>query len=103
MESFGRLGVERSAFIGQLAASAVGGRDGGSMARKEVVGTPFEMVSVTARVAISRRVSRSKLQLKNRQEARKSRGESDRPTSMAWGCSLDAVWDLTDRGACTDK
>ena len=72
------------------------------MARKEVVGTPFEMVSVTARVAISRRVSRSKLQLKNRQEARKSRGESDRPTSMAWGWSVDAAKKLgvEDTKAC---
>ena len=37
MESFGRLEVEGSNFIDQLAASVVGGRDGGSMARKGVV------------------------------------------------------------------
>ena len=35
MERFGRLGLEDSYFIDQLAASAVGGRDGGLMARKE--------------------------------------------------------------------
>ena len=35
VESFGRLGVEGSKFIDQLAASVVGGRDGGSMGRKE--------------------------------------------------------------------
>ena len=33
-ESFGRLGVQGSYFIDQLAASVVGGRDGGSMARQ---------------------------------------------------------------------
>ena len=33
----GRLGVEGSNFIDQLAASVVGGRDGGSLARKSVV------------------------------------------------------------------
>ena len=32
VENFGRLGVEGSNFIDQLAASVVGGRDGGSMA-----------------------------------------------------------------------
>ncbi|CAN0566661.1 unnamed protein product, partial [Laminaria digitata] len=39
VESFGRLGVEGSKFIDQLAArlSVVGGRDGGSMGRKGVV------------------------------------------------------------------
>ena len=34
VESFGRLGVESSKFIDQLAASVVGRRDGGSMGRK---------------------------------------------------------------------
>ena len=37
VESFGRLGVEGNNFIDQLAASVVGGRDGGSMTRKGVV------------------------------------------------------------------
>ena len=37
VESFGRLGAEGSKFVDQLAASVVGGRDGGSMARKGVV------------------------------------------------------------------
>ena len=37
VESFGRLGVEGSNFIDQLADSVVGGRDGGSMARNAVV------------------------------------------------------------------
>ena len=37
VESFGCLGIEGSNFIDQLAASVVGGRDDGSMARKGVV------------------------------------------------------------------
>ena len=37
VESFGRLGVEGSYFIEQLAASVVGGRDGGPMATKGVL------------------------------------------------------------------
>ena len=37
VESCGCLGVEGSFFIDQLAATAVGGRDGGSMARKGVL------------------------------------------------------------------
>ena len=36
-KSFGHLGVGGSDFIDQLAALVVGGRDGGSMARKGVV------------------------------------------------------------------
>ena len=64
MESFGRLGVEGSYFTDQLAASAVGGRDGGSMARKGVLKERLlQIASVTTQVAISRRLSRFKLQL----------------------------------------
>ena len=93
VESFGRLGVEGSKFIDQLAASVVGGRDGGSMGRKGVVKERLlQIVSVTTQVAISRRVSRFKLQLRDRQEARRSRGRGDdRPTPMAWGWSLEAA------------
>ena len=64
------------------------------MARKGVVkGRLLQIVSVTAQAAISRRVSRFKLQLRDRQEARKSaRGEGgDRPIPMAWGWSLNAA------------
>ena len=62
VESFGRLGVEGSYFIDQLAASVVGGRDGGSMARKGVLKERIlQMVSVTTQVAIPRQVSRFKL------------------------------------------
>ena len=94
MESFGRLRVG-SNFIDQLSASVVGGRDGGSMTRKRVVEAHLlQIISVTTtQVAIfSRRVSRFKLQLSDRQEARRGRGGGDdRPTPMAWVWSLDAA------------
>ena len=93
VESFGRLGVEGNNFIDQLAASVVGGRDGGSMTKKGVVKEHLlQIILVTAQVAISRRVSRVKFQLRGRQEARRTRGGGDdRPTPMAWGWSLDAA------------
>ena len=92
MESFGRLRVG-SNFIDQLSASVVGGRDGGSMTRKEVVTEHLlHITSVTTQVAISRRVSRFKLQLRDSQNARRSSGGGDdRRTRMAWGWSLDAA------------
>ena len=92
MESFGRFGEEGSKFIDQVAASAVGGRDDRSMGRKGLVKERLlQIVSVTTQVAISRRVSRFRLQLRGRQESRRSRGGGDdRPTPMAWGWSLDA-------------
>ena len=75
VESFGRLGDEGGNFIDQLAASVAGGKDGGSMARKGVVKEHLpQIISMTTQVAISRRVSRYKLQLRDRQEARRSRG-----------------------------
>ena len=49
-------------------------------------------ISVTTQVDISRRVSRFKLQLRDRQEGRRNRGgRDDRPTPMSWGWSLDAA------------
>ena len=93
VESFGRLGVEGSNSIDQLAASVVGGTDGGSMARKGGVKERLlQIISVTTQVAISRRVARFKLQLRDRQEIGRSRGGGDdRPAPMAWGWSLDAT------------
>ena len=43
----------------------------------------LQIVSVTTQVAFSRRVSRFKLKLRDRQEARG--GGDDIPTPMAWG------------------
>ena len=86
VENFGRLGVEGSNFIDQLAASVAGGRDGGSMARKGVVEERLlQIISVTTQVAISRRVARFKLQIRDRQETRSRGGGDDRPTPMASG------------------
>ena len=66
VESFGHLGVEVSYFIDQLAASVVGGRDGGSMARKGMLKERLlQIVSVTTQAAISRRASHFKLQLRD--------------------------------------
>ena len=48
VESFGRLGVEGSNFIDQLAASVGGGRDGRSMVRQGVVKERLlQIISVT--------------------------------------------------------
>ena len=79
VDRFERLGVEGSYyFIDQLAASVAGGRDGGSMARKGVLKERLlQIVSVTTQVAISRRVSRFKLQLRDRQDATRSEGGGD--------------------------
>ena len=92
VESFGRLGVEGSYFIDQPAAIVVRGRDGGSMARKGVLKDHLlQIVSVTTHVAISRRASCFKLQLRDRQDPRRSQGGGDdRPTPMTWGWSMDA-------------
>ena len=56
------------------------------MARKGVVKERLlHIVSVTTQFAFSRRVSRFKLQLRDRQERRRNReGDDDRPTPMAW-------------------
>ena len=103
VESFGRLGVEGSNFIDQLAASVVGGRDGGSMARKGVVKERLlQTISVTTQVAISTRVARFKLQLRDPQEIRRSSGGGDdRPTPMAWEWSLDATQYLEQKNTST--
>ena len=70
----------------------MGGRDDGSMARKEVVKERLlQIISVTTQVAISRRVARFKLQLRDLQEIRSRGGGDDRPTPIAWGWSLEAT------------
>ena len=53
VENFGRLRVEGNVFIDQLAASVVGGRDGGSIATK-VKERLLQLVSMTTPVTISR-------------------------------------------------
>ena len=87
----GASGVKGSNFIDQLATSVVGARDGGRVHSKDGGGerTPAPIVSVTTQVAISRRVSRFKLQLRDRQEVKSSGGRDDRPTPMSWGLAYD--------------
>ena len=51
----------------------------------------LQAVSETTQVVISRSVSRFKLQLRDRQETRRSRVGGDRPTPMAWELILDAA------------
>ena len=93
VESFGRLGLKRSNFIDRLAASVMWGRDGGPMTKKGVVKEHLlQLISVTTQVAISRRLSRFKLQLRIRQEARRSRGggmtQHTDGVGMELGCGL---------------
>ena len=96
VESFGRLGVEDSNFIDQLAAasSVVGGRDGGSMTRKRVVKEHLlQIISVTTDRSPFRggcRASNSSLGTAKNQEGA-GEGGDDRPPPMAWGRSLDAA------------
>ena len=55
----------------------------------------LQFISVTTQVTISRRMARFKLQLRDHQEIRRSRGGGDaRPTPMAWGWSLDETFYL---------
>ena len=50
----------------------------------------FKSVSVPTQVNISRRVSRDKLQIRDRRDARRSQaGEDNGATPMAWGWSMD--------------
>ena len=100
VESFGRLGVEGSYFIDQLAASVLGGRGGGSMAKKGVLKERLlQIVSATTQVAISKRVSRFKLHLRDRQDARRSQGgRDDGRTPMAWGWGMDAEKEFRRKG-----
>ena len=90
VESFGRLGKEGSELIDQLAASIVGGPDGGSLSRYGVCKEDlFKIISVTTQVAISRRVYRYTLNLRDRQAARGRREDEGLPP-IAWGCHVDA-------------
>ena len=91
MERFGRLGKEGSELIDQLAASIVGGMDGGSLFRKVVCKEHlFQIISVTTQVAILRRVHRYKLALRDRQAARGRKEEDGGLLSMAREWHVDA-------------
>ena len=78
VESFGHLGVEGSYFVDQLAASVVGGRDVGSMARKGVLKERLlQIFSTTKQVSIEQRVPRFNLLPRYRQDARRNQGGRD--------------------------
>ena len=90
VESFGRLGKEGSDLIDQMAASIVEGTDGSSLARKGVCKERlFQIISVTTQVAISRRVHRYQLALRDRQATRGRREVNGVPLPMTWGWSID--------------
>ena len=60
------------------------------MARKGVLKERLlQIVSVATQVAISRRVSRFKLQIRDRQDAKSQGGGDDKSTLMARGWSMD--------------
>ena len=91
VERCGRLGREGREFIDQLATSVVGGRDVvGAMAKKGICKErPLQIVSVTSQVAISCRVRRYKLALRDHRATR-GRTEADRELMpMAWSCHVD--------------
>ena len=90
MESFGRLGKEGSDLIDQVAASTVGGTDASSLARKGVCKERLvQIISVTTQVAISRRVHRYRISLRDRQAARGREEESGELRPLAWGGNVD--------------
>ena len=90
MEISGRLGKEGSDLIDQAAASIVGGTDASFLARKGVCKERlFQFFSVTTQVAISRRVYRYRLSLRDRQAARGREEESGGLRPLAWGGNVD--------------
>ena len=88
VESFGRPGIKGSDLIDQVAASIVGGTDASSLARKGVcMERLFQIISVTTQVAISRRVHRFRLSLRNRQtEGKGGRIGRTTTTGLGWQC-----------------
>lgn len=74
VESFGRLGKDASEnilSINQLTTSVVGERDGAAMAKRGICKEHLlQIASVISEVAISHRVHRRKLLLRDRQEMR---------------------------------
>ena len=90
VESFGRLGKEGSDLIDQVAASIVGGTDASSLVRKGVCKERlFQRISVTTQVAISGRVHRYRLSLRNHQAARGREEEAGGLRPLVWGCNVD--------------
>ena len=90
VESLGFLGKEGSDLIDQVAASIVGGTGASSLARKGVCKERLsQIIYVTTQVAISRRVHRYRLSLRDRQAARAREEESGGLRPLAWGGNVD--------------
>ena len=90
VESYTGLGEEGSDLINQVAASIVGGTDASSVARKGVCKERLlQIISMTTQVAISRRVHRYRLPLRDRQAARGREEESRGVRPLAWGGNFD--------------
>ena len=90
VESFGRLGKKGSDLIDQVVASIVGGTDASSRARKGVCKERlFQIISVTTQVAISRRVHRYRLALRDRQASRGREEEAGGLRPLALGGNID--------------
>ena len=90
VESFGRLGKEGSGLMDQVAASIIGGTDASSLARKNLCKKRvFQIISVTTQAAISRRVNRYRLSLRDCQTAKGREEESGGLRPLAWGGNVD--------------
>ena len=86
----GRLGKEGSDLIDKVAGSIVEGTDGSSLARRGVCKErPFQIISVTTQVGISRRVHRYKLARRDCQAAREREEETGGMRPMTWRWNLD--------------
>ena len=69
-----------------MATSVIGGRDGGSMAKKDIYKERLlQIISVTSQVAISHGIHRYKHVLRDRQATR------GRMLPVAWGWHIDAA------------
>ena len=89
-DSFGRFGREVSEFIDQLATRVIEGGDGGRIPKKGICKERLlQIISVTTPVAISRRVHRYKLALRDRRATRGRKKEEGGLLSMAWGWHID--------------
>ena len=90
VETFGRLGKEGSDLTDQVATSIVGGTDASSPARKGVCKERlFQIIFVATQVAISRRVHRYGLFLRDRLVARGREEEAGGLRPLAWGGNVD--------------
>ena len=90
VESFGCLGKGGNNLIDQLAAGIARGTDASALAKKGFCKERlFQIISVTAQVAISRRVHRYQHTLRDRPATRRRRKVHGVPLPMTSGWSID--------------